>query len=79
MSILFALDTDAEEVIISESPKGSNKIIFIERIKRQDNELLYKSVGLLTDLSRASNFDAGIFKAADKVCQLMYKKHNADA
>jgi hypothetical protein len=74
-NMLFALDTNTEEVIVSDSPSGSNKINLIERIGRQDNSDLYKAVELLTSLSRASNFDTTIFKAADKVCQLIYKKY----
>lgn len=75
MNMLFAIDTNTEEVIVSDSPKGSSKINFIERIKRQDNADLYKAVELLTSLSSASNFNASIFKAMDKVCQLIYNKH----
>lgn len=74
-TVLFAIDTDTEEVIVSESPKGSNKINFIERIKRQDNVILYNAVATLTGLSKASDFDATIFKAMDKVCQMLYNKH----
>lgn len=72
---LFAIDTNTEEVIVSDSPKGSNKINFIERIGRQDNVILYNAVVTLTSLTKASNFDTTIFKAMDKVCQTMYDKH----
>jgi hypothetical protein len=75
MSLLFAIDTDTEEVIVSESPKGSNQINFIERVKRKDNELLYSSVVTLTAITTSSNFDAAIFKSMDKVCQMVYNKH----
>lgn len=75
MNILFAIDTNTEEVIVSDSLKGSNKINFIERIGRQDNANLYKAVELLTSISSASNLDTSIFKAVDKVCQMIYKKH----
>jgi len=73
--MLFAIDTNKEEVIVSDSPKGSNKINFIERISLQENVNLYKAVELLTRLSSTSNFDTSIFKAMDKVCQMMYNKH----
>jgi hypothetical protein len=73
--MLFAIDTNTEEVIVSDSPKGSNKINLIERIGRQENADLYKAVELLSSLSRASNFDPAIFKAVDKVCQLIYSKY----
>ena len=73
--LLFAIDTNTEEVIVSESPKGSNKINFIERIGRQDNVILYHAVVTLTSLANATNFDVTIFKAMDKVCQMIYNKH----
>ena len=75
MNMLFAIDAKTEEVIVSNSPKGSNKINFIERIKRQDNTNLYTAIELLTSISNASSFDTSIFSAMDKVCQMMYNKH----
>jgi hypothetical protein len=72
---LFAIDLNTEEIIISDSPKGSNKINFIERIGRQDNNMLYDAVVTLTSITNASNFDVAIFKAMDKVCQMIYNKH----
>jgi hypothetical protein len=74
-TILFALDLNTEEIVVSESEKGSNKVNFIERIRRKDNVNLYNAVELLTSLSNASNFDISIFKAMDKICQMMYIKH----
>jgi hypothetical protein len=71
---LFAIDQKTEEVIVSESPKGSNQINFIERISRQENELLYNAVTILTNISQAPDLDVPIFKAMDKVCQLIYGK-----
>lgn len=73
--VLFAIDMKTEEIIISESPKGSNKINFIERIARNDHELLYKAVVTLTSVTVAPDFDMAVFKAMDKVCQLIYSKH----
>lgn len=73
--VLFAIDLKTEEIIVSESPKGSNKINFIERIARKDNELLYMAVVTLTSITVAPDFDMAVFKAMDKVCQLMYGKH----
>jgi hypothetical protein len=75
MNMLFAIDTNKEEVIVSDSKKGSNKVNFIERIRRQDNADLFKAVELLTSISSASNFNTSIFKAVDKVCQLIYNQH----
>ena len=71
---LFAIDPKTEEVIVSESPKGSNKINLIERIKRKENELLYNAVVTLTCISKAPDIDMTIYKAMDKVCQLIYEK-----
>lgn len=75
MALLFAIDKDPEEVIVSESPKGSNKINFIERIKRADNETIYHTVQALTSITKPHNFDEKIFKSIDKVCQMIYDKH----
>ena len=73
--MLFAIDTNTEEVTVSESPKGSNKINFIERIKKQENIILYNAVITLSSITNASDFDSTIFKAMDKVCQMTYNKH----
>jgi hypothetical protein len=77
-NFLFAIDTNTQEVIVSESPKGSIKVNFIERIGRNDNEILYNAVVTLTSITKASNFDAAIFKAMDKVCQMLYNKHKGN-
>jgi len=77
MILLFAIDQNTQEIIVSDSPKGSNKINFIERIKRQENDALFNAVATLTSISKASDFDITIFKAMDKVCQMIYSKHNS--
>ena len=74
-SLLFAIDIDTQEVIVSGSSKGSNKINFIERIVQSDNIMFYNAVQTLTSITKSSNFDMAIFKSMDKVCQLMYRKH----
>jgi hypothetical protein len=74
-NLLFAVDTNTEEVIVSDSPKGSNKVNFMERIGRSDNEMLYNAALTLTSITKAANFDVAVFKAMDKVCQMMYTKH----
>jgi len=74
-SLLFAIDIQTQEVIVSGSSKGSNKIDFIERIKKSDNDMLYNGVQTLTSISKSSNFDMAIFKSMDKVCQKIYSKH----
>jgi hypothetical protein len=74
-SLLFAIDIHTQEVIVSDSSKGSNKINFIERIKQSDNDMLYNAVQTLTSITKSSSFDAKIFKSMDNVCQMMYGKH----
>ena len=74
-SLLFAIDIQTQEVIVSGSSKGSNKINFIERIVQSDNDMLYNAVQTLTSISKSSNFDMDIFESMDKVCQMMYRKH----
>ena len=73
--LLFAIDINTEEVIVSESYKGTNKINFIERIKQSDNDMFFNAVVTLTSITKSASFDAKIFKAMDKVCQIMYDKH----
>ena len=73
-NLLFAIDKNTEEVIVSDSTKGSNKINFIERVSIRDNEILYHAVETLTSISKSANFDTTIFKAMDKVCQMIYNK-----
>ena len=73
-NLLFAIDKNTEEVIVSDSTKGSNKINFIESINSQENEILYHAVETLTSISKSANFDTTIFKAMDKVCQMIYNK-----
>ena len=78
MDLLFAIDVDKEEIIVSESPKGTNRIDFVERIKRQENDMLFHAVLTLTSISQSPDFDVTIFKAMDKVCQMLYNKHKGN-
>jgi hypothetical protein len=71
-NLLFAIDIHTEEVVVSDSPKGSNQINFIERIHRQDNDVLYNAVVTLTSITKSPKVDTAVFKAMDKVCQLIY-------
>lgn len=75
MSLLFAVDKNTEETLVSASQKGSNKIDFIERIHRHENEILFNAVVTLNSITTAPNLDVAIFKAMDKVCQTIYNKH----
>ena len=72
MDKLFAIDAEKQEVIVSESPKGSKAINQIATVSRNDNLLLYQAVKTLTIVSTSQAFDIKIFKAMDKVCQLIY-------
>jgi hypothetical protein len=74
-NLLFAIDISTEEVIVSDSSKGSNKINFIERMKRSDNDIFFNAVLTLTSIAKSSDFDAAIFRLMDKVCQMMYHKY----
>ncbi|MEX0635346.1 MAG: hypothetical protein WD135_01155 [Ferruginibacter sp.] len=74
-NLLFAVDTNTEEVIVSDSPKGGNKVNFIERIGRSENEMLYNAVVNLTSITKAPDFDAASFKKKEKDCQILYDKH----
>jgi hypothetical protein len=74
-TILFAIDINKEETIVSETQKGSNKINFVERIPCNENELLFNAAVTLVKITNSPNFDMAIFKAMDKVCQMIYNKH----
>ena len=73
--MLFALDPKTNEVIVSDSPKGSKSINLVERIKRTDNPLLHQAVQTLTAIATAPILDAKLFKAMDRVCQMIYSNH----
>ena len=73
-TLLFAIDLTTNEVMVSESQKGSKEITFIERIPQRENELLFDAVSSMTKLITSPKFDVMLFKAMDKVCQLIYEK-----
>jgi hypothetical protein len=75
-TLLFAIDLTTNEVIVSESQKGRMEITFIERIHQSENELLFDSVSSMTKLTTSLKFDIALFKAMDKVCQLIYAKQS---
>jgi hypothetical protein len=72
MNKLFAVDFENQNVVVSESLKGSDIINQIEKVSRSDNELLYQAVKTLTMVSSSPVLNTKIFKAMDKVCQLVY-------
>jgi hypothetical protein len=74
-TFLFAIDPKAEAVLVSESEKRSKTLQFVERIERPKHELLFDTVQILTQMTQSADLDMAIFKAMDKVCQLIYAKH----
>jgi hypothetical protein len=74
-TILFAIDLNTEEVLVSSSEKGSNKIDLIERISKNDSPVLYNSVLTLTSIVNDRNVDTKIFNSMDKVCLMVYNKY----
>jgi hypothetical protein len=61
-TILFALDLKTDEILISESEKGSNEVNLIERIERNKNELLFDAIVTLTRIASSADIDLAIFK-----------------
>lgn len=72
---LFAVDFKKKEVIVSSSSKGTNQVKFIERIKKDDNILIFNAAVTLKSISESSDLDLKLFKMMDKVCQSIYIKH----
>ena len=72
---ITAIDLSKGMLDIAKNKIQSNKVNFIERIGYSDNEILYNAVVTLTSITKASNFDASVFKSIDKVCQMLYNKH----
>tara|TARA_Y100000991_G_scaffold209639_1_gene190024 strand:- start:149 stop:397 length:249 start_codon:yes stop_codon:yes gene_type:complete len=72
---LFAVDLYKHEVLVSESSTKGNKISFVERIKKNDNETIFNAVVTLKSITDSSDFDNKTFKLMDKICQVIYKKH----
>jgi hypothetical protein len=75
-TILFAIDLNTNDVIVSASEKGSKEIMFIERIHQSENKLLFDAVSSMSKLTKSPKFDLPLFKAMDKVCQLIYEKQS---
>jgi len=74
-TMLFSIDVKTDEVLVSSSEKGSNKITFIERISKDENVVLYNSVVTLTSIVNETNIDTKLFNSMDKVCGMVYKKY----
>jgi len=73
---LFAIDPTSNDILISESAKGSFKINLVERIPSTSDDLLFDAVKLLTNVSKQPDLDVALFKAVEKVCQVIYSKRN---
>ncbi len=71
-SYLFAIDPATNDILVSESAKGSFKVTLVERISSSDDEILFHAVALLAKISKQSEVDVPLFKAMDKVCQMIY-------
>jgi|TARA_R110000796_G_C14350641_1_gene411534 hypothetical protein len=74
-SLLFAIDNKKQEVIISNSEQGTKKINSIERINKQDNDILFNAVSVLTSITKSIHFDIKVFKEMQKICEMIYKNH----
>ena len=74
-TLLFAVDANKEETIVSESAKGSYQIQPVERITRLAAPLLYQAVALLGQMAKDANLDAKVFSSMDKVCQMLYAQY----
>jgi hypothetical protein len=74
-NFLFAADPHNNEIIVSNSLKGRVVINLVERIPRQEHEVLYNAVTTLELITKSKSFDPGIFKQMDKVCQMLYSQY----
>lgn len=74
-TMLFSIDVKTDEVLVSSSEKGSNNIKFIERIRKNENVVLYNSVVTLTSIVNETNIDTKLFKSMDKVCLMVYNRY----
>lgn len=75
LKMLFSIDKNTDEIIVSQSSKGSVKVKFVERIRRDNNEILYNAVSTLVSISQSNNIDTKVFELMDKVCHLIYNKY----
>lgn len=73
-TILFATDPQTNEILVSESASGRNTITPLARIPRAEHPLLFDAVDLLTRMTTSPQFDAAVFNALNKVCEMMYEK-----
>lgn len=74
-SLLFAIDKENQEVVISTSNDGSKKIENKDSIKKSENISLFNAVITLKSLTESDDLDIKVFKAMQKVCEMIYKNH----
>ena len=74
-SLLFAIDKENEEVIISTTDDRSKNIYFKERIEKSADNSLFYAVKTLTSLTQSDNLDLKTFKATQKVCEMIYRNY----
>ena len=61
-----------KEIVISYSREGSDKIILIEKIKKQDNILLYCFVEKLQNIARDKSCKEEDFLETELECEKIY-------
>lgn len=76
---LFAIDTTTEEIIVSESPKGSFRIQQIDRIPCSKHKIFANAVKTLEAITQSAPMDTELFKDMDKICQTIYNKYKTEA
>ena len=63
---------NGKEIVISYSREGSDKIILIEKIKKQDNILLYCFVEKLQNIARDKSCKEEDFLETELECEKIY-------
>ena len=74
MILLFAIDPETEEVVISSSNNGSNDISSISRVSQDQNPELHAKVSELDKLVHSGDFSAKKFKDIHKQCADLWKR-----
>jgi len=63
---------NGKEIVISYSREGSDKIILVEKIKKQDNILLYCFVEKLQNIARDKSCKEEDFLETELECEKIY-------
>lgn len=75
MILLFALDPETKEAVISSSKNGSNDITSISRVSQDQNPELHAKISELDRLVHSGDFSAQKFKNIHKQCQKLWTLH----